>query len=67
MKERKKNTAGTENRQGGGDKFIVMFDRQAMCVASPSFKLFFFMNQVKLVMLPDSRFVIKMSAGSSPA
>lgn len=50
MKERK-NTAGTEKRQGGGDKFIVMFDGQALCVAffSPSFSFnlffFFLMNQ----------------------
>ncbi len=43
MKERKKNTAGTEKRQGGGDKFIVMFDGQAMCVAPPPhfFNLFY--------------------------
>lgn len=40
MRERK-NTAGTEKRQGGGDKFIVRFDGQAMCVVffSSSFLL----------------------------
>lgn len=45
MKDRK-NTAGPEKRQGGGDKFIVMFDGQALCVAffppSSSFNFFFF-------------------------
>lgn len=74
MKDRK-NTAGPEKRQGGGDKFIVMFDGQALCVAFPpplppplTFFFFFFNESgLKLLMLPDSRFVIKMSAGSSPA
>lgn len=46
MKERK-NTAGTEKRQGGGDKFIVMFDGQALCVAffPLTTSLIFFFNE----------------------